>query len=171
MRVLALTFLTFSAPVAAEVKSATEYGFESTATVSINASPAQVYAALGKPARWWNKAHTYSGKSENLTMEQKAGGCFCENIPVDKASIEHGRVVYARPGKAMRLLGGLGPLQSEGVSAALTFALMPDGAGTKVVMTYVIGGYIRQGAKTLAPLVDQVMTEQLAGLKRYADGK
>jgi uncharacterized protein YndB with AHSA1/START domain len=171
MRFLALTFLIISAPVAAEVKSVTEYGFETSSAITINASPAQVYTALGRPARWWNKAHTYSGKAENMTIEQKAGGCFCENIPADKASIEHGRVVYAQAGKAMRLVGGLGPLQSEGVSAALTFALTPEGAGTKVVMTYVVGGYIRQGAKTLAPLVDQVLAEQLAGLKRYAEGK
>ncbi len=38
--------------------------------------------------------------------------------------------------------------------------------GTEIVQTYVVGGYIRGGAEKMAPLVDMVMGQQLAGLQR-----
>ena len=79
--------------------------------------------------------------------------------------IEHGRVVYAQPGKALRLHAALGPLQQEGVSGALTWALKPAAGGTEVTQTYVVGGFVRAGADKLAPIVDRVMAEQLKGLQ------
>jgi uncharacterized protein YndB with AHSA1/START domain len=160
--------LLLTTPAHAEVKSATDAGFEVSLTVTINATPTQVYRALGVPARWWSKAHTYSGDARNLSMVLRAGGCFCEKIP-DGGTVEHARVVYAQPGKQLRVQGSLGPLQAEGVTGTLTWALKAVPGGTEVTQNYVVGGYIRSGARGFAAPVDQVLGEQLGGLKAYLE--
>lgn len=169
MRRLALLALLLATPAHAEVKSATETGFEVSHTLTINASPAQVYRALGVPSRWWSKAHTYSGDARNMSMVLRAGGCFCEKIPAGGGTVEHARVVYAQPGKLLRVQGSLGPLQSEGVTGTLTWALKAVPGGTEVTQNYVVGGYIRSGARSFAAPVDQVLGEQLGGLKAYLE--
>ncbi len=161
--------LLLTTPARAEVKSVTDAGFEVSRTLTINARPAQVYRALGQPSRWWSKAHTYSGDARNLSMVLRAGGCFCEKIPADGGTVEHARVVYAQSGKLLRVQGSLGPLQSEGVSGTLTWALKAVPGGTEVTQNYVVGGYIRSGARGFAAPVDQVLGEQLSGLKAYLE--
>jgi uncharacterized protein YndB with AHSA1/START domain len=163
----AALFLT--TPTYAEVKSATDAGFEVSRTMTINATPAQLYRALGQPSRWWSKAHTYSGDARNLSMALTAGGCFCERIPHDGGTVLHARIVFTQPGKQLRLQGSLGPLQSEGVTGTLTWSLKPVSGGTEVTQNYIVGGYIRGGAKNFAAPVDQVLGEQLSGLKIYVE--
>ena len=166
---VAVAALLLSTPSHAEVKSATDAGFEVSRTLTINATPAQVYRALGVPSRWWSKAHTYSGDAGHLSMVLRAGGCFCEKIPAGGGTVEHARVVYAQPGKLLRVQGSLGPLQSEGVTGTLTWALKVVPGGTEVTQNYVVGGYIRSGARGFAAPVDQVLGEQLSGLKAYLE--
>lgn len=161
--------LLFVTPAHAEVKSATDAGFEVSRTATINATPAQVYRALGLPSRWWSKAHTYSGDARNLSLVLRAGGCFCEKIPAGGGTVEHARVVYAQSGKLLRVQGGFGPLQAEGVSGTLTWALKAVPDGTEVTQNYVVGGYIRSGARGFAAPVDQVLGEQLSVLKAYLE--
>lgn len=162
--ILALALAAAATPGAAAVKSATPAGFEIESRATVRATPAETYAALGRIGRWWNSDHTYSGDAANLTLDLKAGGCMCETIPADSGSIEHMRVVYARPGAALRLQGGLGPLQGEAVSGSLTWTLTPVAGGTEIVQTYIVGGNVRGGADKLAPLVDKVLAEQFSGL-------
>jgi hypothetical protein len=100
-----------------------------------------------------------------MSLKLKAGGCFCERVPKDRGSVEHMRVVQARPGQLLRLQGGLGPLQGEGATGTLTWSLKAVEGGTEVTQSYVVGGYIRFGAEKLAPLVDGVMTGQLKNLQ------
>lgn len=38
------------------------------------------YRLLGQPGRWWSREHSDSGDAANLSLEQQAGGCFCEKI-------------------------------------------------------------------------------------------
>jgi hypothetical protein len=168
MRKAALTAVMMLAgpPAAAEVKSATAAGFEVEARAIVAATPAETYRTLGRIGEWWNDDHTYSGKAANMRLALRAGGCFCETIPADGGTIEHARVIYARPGETLRLQGGLGPLQSEAAIGTLTWSLKAVPGGTEIVQTYVAGGYVRGGADTLAPIVDRVMAEQLAGLQR-----
>ena len=154
-----------AAPAAGEVKSSGPAGFEVEARAVVPAAPAAAYAMLGRIGEWWNKDHTYSGSSANLSLRAKVGGCFCERIPPDGA-IEHMRVVYAQPARILRLQGGLGPLQAEGAAGTLTWTLKAVPGGTEIVQTYVVGGYVRGGAEKLAPIIDKVMAEQLAGLQR-----
>ena len=110
--------LAAAGPAAAEVKSVTANGFEVASTATIAAPPDRVYAALGEVGRWWSPSHTFSRDAANLSMELRAGGCFCERLK-DGGSVQHMRVVYAAPGAGLRLRGGLGPLQVEGVDAQL----------------------------------------------------
>ena len=149
-----------SAPAAAEVISSGPNGFALRSSATVAASPADTYAQLTRVGEWWNGAHSYSGDAANMTLEARAGGCFCERVPEGNGSIEHGRVVYAQPDQALRLSGALGPLQQEGVSGALTWTLKAVPQGTEITQTYVVGGYFTHGAQPLAPLVDTVMTEQ-----------
>lgn len=166
-RLFLIATLLSAAPAAAEVKSSSPAGFEVISTATVAAPAAEVYTALAQPGRWWNAEHTYSGDSKNLVIDAKAGGCFCETVPADGSTIEHGRIVYAQPGKTLRFIGALGPLQQEAATGTLTWVLKPVAGGTEVTQTYIVGGHVRGGADKLAPLVDMVLAEQLAGLKRH----
>jgi len=154
----------------AEVKSVAPNGFEVVDTATIQAPPERVYAALGEIARWWSSAHTFSRDAANLSLDLKAGGCFCERLKAG-GSVEHLLVVYASPGEGLRLRGALGPLQMEGVDGTLAWALKPIEGGTNVTQSHVVGGYIRGGMDQWAPRVDGVLHEQLDRLKGFVEGK
>jgi uncharacterized protein YndB with AHSA1/START domain len=162
--------LAVAGPVLAEVKSVAPNGFE-VASVAMIAAPAdRVYAALGDVGRWWSSAHTFSRDAANLSIELRAGGCFCEALK-NGGSVQHMQVVYAAPSEGLRLRGALGPLQTEGVDGTLSWTLKPVEGGTSVTQTYVVGGYIRNGMEQWAPRVDRVLDEQLQRLKSFAEGK
>jgi hypothetical protein len=80
-------------------------------------------------------------------------------------------VIYADGATALRLSGGLGPLQFTGASGVLGFALKDGGGGkTNLVVTYDVGGYAKGGlAETLAAPVDKVLGEQVLRLKKYLE--
>jgi len=158
-----------ASPAAAAVKSATVAGFELETKVLVRATPEEAYAMLGRVGEWWNPDHSYSGNAANLTLRPQAGGCFCERMPGGRGSIEHMRVVQARPGKLLRLQGGLGPLQGEAVAGSLTWSLAAVEGGTEITQSYIVGGYIRGGAEWLAPLVDAVLVEQLKRFQARLD--
>ncbi|KRA82990.1 SRPBCC domain-containing protein [Altererythrobacter sp. Root672] len=164
--VAALT-LVGSAPAIAEVKSASEAGFVSHNEALVRASPEQAWAALIAPSQWWNSGHTYSGDAANLSLKAAAGGCFCERVPAKSGpdgEVEHMRVIYMTPYSALRLRGGLGPLQSEPVNGVLTVTLKPEGEGTRIAFDYAVGGYMRMSMTEMAPLVDGVIGEQVQRL-------
>lgn len=142
-----------SSAAQAEVKSASPSQFEVESKVTVAATPAETYAMLGQVGEWWNEAHTYSGSASNLWLDLKAGGCFCERVPKDGGTIEHLRIVYARPGAALRAQGGLGPPRAEAVTGTLSWTLKPVPGGTEVTQTYAVSGHARPGLEKLAPLV------------------
>lgn len=150
----------------AEVKSVSPTYFEVESKAIVAASPADAYAMLGRPGEWWNKDHTYSGDASNLRLDLRAGGCFCETIPEDRGTIEHLRIVYAKPGEMLRGQGGLGPLQAEAVAGTLSWTLKSSDAGTEITQTYIVAGHVRSGMASLAPAVDRVLAEQLSGLQK-----
>lgn len=157
-------------PAGADVVQATPAGFALSQTVTIEVPVARAWAALKSPQYWWDKDHTYSDDSANLSLDAQAPGCFCERIPAGQGSVEHAHVVYVAPGRMIRMVGALGPLQAEAVTGTLTFKLDPEGdRATRVTMTYVVGGYVRAGADTLAPKVDEVLALQMLNLKTFAE--
>jgi len=152
----------------ADVLETRDNSFVIESSVTTGASPRATYAAIGKVAAWWNSEHTWSGAAKNLSLQMRAGGCFCEKL-AGGGSVEHGRVVYADPGKLLRIDGALGPFQEMAVSGVLTFKLTPAGSGTRIAMNYSVSGAISMDTKKLAPGVDQVMADQLARLRAFAD--
>jgi uncharacterized protein YndB with AHSA1/START domain len=153
----------------AEVRDTRENGFVIEASVMAEASPSVVYRQLINVSGWWDPKHTWSGSAGNLNLDPKAGGCFCEKL-ADGGSVQHGRVIFAQPGKLLRLDAALGPLQDMAVTGVLSFNLAPDGAGTRINMTYRVAGVLTLDSAKLAPLVDQVMGIQLGRLRSFASG-
>jgi hypothetical protein len=101
-------------------------------------------------------------------IEGRPMGCFCEKLP-NGGSVRHMEVILVQPGKTLRMSGAMGPLQALAVSAVATFSLAPEADGTKLEFTYTIGGYAPQGLTGLAPIVDNVLTEQITRLKNYVE--
>ncbi len=168
-----LAAIGFATPATADVVQATPAGFEIKQVVTVDVPIAQAWDTLRAPQRWWSKEHTYSDDSANLYLDAQATGCFCERMKGadgSVGSVEHARIVYIAPGRMIRLTGALGPLQAEAVIGTLTFRLDPEGSNaTRVTMNYVVGGYVRAGADTLAPKVDEVLAVQLLGLNSAAE--
>jgi hypothetical protein len=164
-----LLFLFASPASRAEVIDSSPYGFTSRNTAEIPASPHEVYARLIHTVNlWWSPDHTYSGNATNLRIEARQGGCFCEDLP-NGGVVEHMAVVYADPGKALRLTGGLGPLQATGATGAMTWELSEAEDGTEIMVTYAVGGYVPQGLGGWATGVDRVVGEQLRRLARFVE--
>lgn len=160
--------LAIAAPAAAAVEIG-DTGFATINSVTVAAPPEAVWAALIEPARYWNPEHSWFGDAANFTLEPIAGGCFCETS--EAGSTEHQRVVMAAPGRLLRLSGALGPLQSEGLAATMTWELatLPD--GTRITQTYVVGGHMRYPVADIAPAVDGVVREQLERLAALFDAR
>src|SRR3984893_5474554 len=124
-----LASLLIAGPSRGTVSDVASNGVTSKIDTHIAASPDKVYAALIEPARWWSSDHTFSGDANNLHLEARAGGCWCETLP-NGGSVMHSTVVYVNPGKTLRLRGALGPLQELAVTGALTWKLEPAPDGT-----------------------------------------
>jgi len=152
----------------AEVVDAQSNGFQVKRAAVLNAPAAKVYAALAQPAQWWNKDHTWSGSSANLSLSPMGGGCFCEKLP-NGGSVMHMTVVYAQPGQGLRLFGGLGPLQMSGATGHLAWALAETDGKTTLTQTYDVGGYRKGGLDKIAPGVDQMLSEQFDRLTAYVE--
>ncbi|MBB3859073.1 uncharacterized protein YndB with AHSA1/START domain [Novosphingobium hassiacum] len=163
-------------PASAEVAQKSDAGFVVRVTDEVAVTPAEAWKAFTTPSSWWNGAHTFSGSAANMTLDPTANGCFCERLPVPKdapagqkpGSVMHMRVLYAEPYRALRLTGGLGPLQSEAINGTMTVTFKPidgpGGKGTRILWEYVVGGFMRYKTDVISGAVDKVLTEQLGGL-------
>jgi hypothetical protein len=167
---LALTSLLLAPASFAAVQQVGDNGFRTESVILVNARPEAAWRAFILVANWWDPAHTWSGSARNLRVEARAGGCFCEKLG-DGGSVEHARVVFAQPGRLIRLTGALGPLQEMPVSGVLTYKFAPDGPGTRITMTYHVAGALSLEAAKLAPLVDQVMQGQFERLRDHINGR
>ena len=152
----------------AAVADSAANGFSVVETVHIAAAPDKVWAALVTPSRWWSPAHTYSKSATNLTLEPRAGGCWCENLP-GGGSVQHMVVVRLMPNNQLVLRGPLGPLQSMGVDGAMTVVMTPADRGTDLTATYTAGGYLKGGLDALAGPVDAVLREQFVRLRTQVE--
>ncbi len=153
---------------AAEVADSSATGFTVKATLSIQAAPDEVYRRLIRIGDWWDSEHTFSSDAHNLSIEEKAGGCFCEKLP-NGGGVRHLEVLFVAPGKVLRMGGGLGPLQGIAANGSMTIKLTPADGGTKLETTYAVAGYLPAGMNTLAAPVDLVLTNQFVRLKNYIE--
>jgi hypothetical protein len=167
MRFLAAACFLGSILAQAEVVDSSSTGFTVRTTITIQASPDDLYRKfIQNIGDWWNPEHTFSGDSHNLRIEERAAGCFCEKLS-NGGSVRHLEVVYLAPGKTVLLSGALGPLQSLAATGSLTVQFAPSAEGTKLAVNYAVAGYLPAGMNTLAAPVDAVLAEQFARLKNY----
>jgi hypothetical protein len=178
----AAAVLGMAGPARADIAAQTDQGFASRNAVVVSASPETVWKRLVTPGAWWSSDHTFSGDAANMTLDPVPGGCFCEKLPAEavpatraakpgqvprppvRGGVEHMRVVFVDHARALRMIGALGPLQSEAVSATLTITVRPVEGGTRVLFEYVVGGFMRYPIGKIAQAVDAVMAGQLTSL-------
>ena len=160
--------IAWPAGASAEVVAVSANGFSVRAMVAIGAVPEKVYEALVKPEGWWSSDHTFSGKAANLTLDARAGGCFCESLP-NNGSVKHQEVVLAAPGRQLVMRGALGPLLATGTIDAFSFTLDPDGGSTKLTVTFSAGGYLPEGFDDWAKKTDFVISTQATRLKQFIE--
>jgi hypothetical protein len=153
-------------PAHAAVKDSSAAGFTLENAQDVPASVQDTWDALvDDVGKWWPADHTWWGDASDLSIQARAGGCFCERDGARQA--RHMTVAFVDPGRTLRLVGGLGPLQGMGLDGALEFRLAAnDAGGTRITMWYRAGGYTPDDLSKLAPVVDQVMAAQLGGLAR-----
>jgi uncharacterized protein YndB with AHSA1/START domain len=150
----------------AEIKQASPDGVIFEHRFELSAAPADAWAVLVHPERYWPNDHTWSGSAANMSLKPEAGGCFCEQW--DGGSAEHGRVVMALPGKLLRFRGSLGPFQEMAVTGIMTVTLTETATGTTAVVTYRISGDASHKLDAFASVVDGVVRQQFAGFAALA---
>ncbi len=155
-----------AAPVAADVVDATPDSFTVQTVYDVEASPTRVYQAfVGSVGSWWHPDHTFSGDARRMSIEAEPNGCFCERL--DAGGVRHMTVVYVDAGKMVRLVGGLGPLQSEAVSGAMSWSFESRGEGSRLVVTYKVAGSAASNLDEWAPAVDTVLAQAADRLVRF----
>ncbi|MDP2479654.1 MAG: SRPBCC domain-containing protein [Candidatus Palauibacterales bacterium] len=155
-----------AAPAAAQVPP---NGFVVRHETRIDAALARVYDALvAEIGEWWNPEHTFSGDARNLSLDDRPGGCLCEEL-AGGGGVEHLRVVYVDPPRVLRLSGALGPLQGSALVGTLTWTLAEADGGTRLELTYAVGGFLEGGFEGVAPAVKSVLAGQMSRLKRYVE--
>jgi uncharacterized protein YndB with AHSA1/START domain len=165
---LALGLLLAGSPsVFADVVDSSPAGFTVKVVVDVAAPSERAYQALTERiGSWWDKDHTWSGNAANLSIDAKAGGCFCERLA--NGGVTHMTVIYAEPGKLLRLSGGLGPLQDLAVTGVMAWAFTEAAGKTTIQVTYKVGGYAPgAGVGALAAPVDGVLTAQVRRLAQF----
>ena len=171
-RSFAIALLLGSTPALADVVDVSPSGFMMNHEVTVNVATDKAYNAfVADVGNWWNGQHSYSGDAKNFSIDPKALGCFCEKLS-NGGSIAHMQVVYVQPNVAIRMVGGLGPLQGAGVHGSFTMRFLAPAAGaagSRIEMSYAVGGYLQGGHEKIAPLVNTVLVEQLMRLKSYID--
>jgi uncharacterized protein YndB with AHSA1/START domain len=152
-----------------EVIDSSAAGFTVRNVIQIAVPPEAVYDRLVHDVgHWWSPDHTFSGDALNLSIDARANGCFCEKLN-NGGSVRHMIVLYADPGKVLRLEGALGPLQSMGVTGSMTWTFSKSGNGTKLDVTYSVGGYSPRGLQKISTAVDFVLNEQIGRLKNLIE--
>lgn len=158
-----------SSSARADVLDSSESGFTLENAASVPVPPAAAWKALVDDVdRWWPRDHTWWGEASRLSIEPRAGGCFCE--VEDEREAAHMRVAFVDPAATLRLLGGLGPLQGMGLHGVMEWRLEPLNEGTRITLRYRAGGYAPDDLTELAPVVDSVQAQQLGALAAYLNG-
>jgi uncharacterized protein YndB with AHSA1/START domain len=165
-----IVFSMLASPASAEVVSASANGFHVRETVQMVVPTDRAYAAFARLPNWWNKEHTYSGDSANLSLTMSAGGCFCERLK-EGGGVEHMHVSFIDPGKRVVFTGALGPLLFQATAGVMDVQFERIAGGAKVTLDYKAAGFAEGGADKLAPVVDSVLADQMTRYRRFAVGQ
>lgn len=162
-----LAILLCSSASAAKVIESADDAFVVQHEVTVTKDALAAYQAFTEIGRWWSSSHTWSGSAANLSIDPNAGGCWCEKW--SGGSVEHGRVVFAKPGAMLRMSAPLGPLQGLGVLSTLTIEIVRRDTRTVVTANLRVSGDSLHKLQALAPGVDGVIVEQLDRFARYVN--
>ena len=145
------------------MKDATASGFtiENSQVVPVDAKTAW-NALVDDVGQWWPEDHTWWGDARKLSIQPRAGGCFCEINGEQQAW--HMTVTFVDPGQMLRMTGGLGPLQGMGLDGALELRFAKVEEGTRITLWYRAGGYTPDDLGKFVAVVDKVQGLQLGGL-------
>ena len=167
---LAACFLVcLTSPVFAQVSEASPNHFLIERTVQINATPMELWDQFVRIGEWWHPDHTHTGDSSRLSLDPTPGGCFCEALASGGFAV-HMNLGHVDPGIAVRMLGGLGPLQEYPVSGAMTWEFNFNDDGTALTLRYRVYGMVDGGLDGWAEAVDGVLAQQLERLQaRFID--
>lgn len=154
------TLATGSASAEVVSSSATHFTLRHTAESSMSAS--QMWDRLLQPSAWWHPDHTYSGSSQNLTLDAQAGGLWKETW--DDNSVAHGEVLLIEKGKTLRLSAPFGPLQSVGAYSVWTISINALDEGCAVTFSETAIGPPTAKLDELASAVDFVKSEAIRRL-------
>lgn len=151
-----------SAPAHADILAASPDHYELKQEAVSALAPGELWDRLVHPELWWHPDHTYSGTSEHLSLDPKAGGLWKETW--DDGSVAHGTVLTVLHGKTLRLDAPFGPLQGMAVTVIWTITLAPEGKGTRVTFAETANGTAASALDQLAPAIDSVKTEAITRL-------
>lgn len=155
-------------PVYAEVIEAEKTAFTIKSAVTVKATKLEAYSTFLNTGKWWNMSHSWFGENSKLSIAPNINGCFCEVNEGKQA--EHMRVTFVNPNNEIRLVGALGPMQMMGLHGVMAWTFEDtNNNGTKITQTYTVSGHLKEGLQPLAPIVDQIQTEQLMRLASYLD--
>lgn len=171
---IVLATLAFAQPASAKVYEVGANGFVLRYAAQVDASPEDVWRLLIVPGKWWKNDQTFSHDAANLSLDARAGGCFCEVLPnpdsrtgASRGGVEHMRVIYIERPRALRMTGALGPLQAGAGTGTLTIFLRPVEGGapsTQILWEYVYGGFVRGAVQASAQALDDMLGAQFASL-------
>lgn len=119
--------------------------------------PQAQWEALADWGGWWPDAHTISGSAANIDLDLEANGELEEEW--DGNEVLHATVLETRPNARLRLSGGFGPLRTLPVTGILDIALAPERDGTRVTLTYRVGGPASADLGRLAGALDAMFAE------------
>lgn len=154
-------------PASGAVTTADASAFVVAQSYEVKADASSAYAALIDPKRWWSSQHSWSGDANNLSLDPRAGGCWCERWNGGEA--EHARVIFIAKDKQLRVSGAFGPMQAMALNAVLDVNLTATATGTRIDVTYTVNGSTASNLDQLAPAVDGVLAEQFGRLQSLLD--
>jgi hypothetical protein len=167
--IISFLFFTSFGSLKAEIADSSAYGFTVKQTLLIPSMTADsvYYHFLKDVGKWWDPEHTWSGDANNMSITvSQNGGCFCERLK-NGGIVRHMSVIYADPGKKLRMSGGLGPLQEMAVNGVMTISLYKKDEGVEVEMVYAVGGYSKFPLAKIAMIVDMVLAQQMKRFQAF----
>ncbi|RUO50841.1 hypothetical protein CWE21_01735 [Pseudidiomarina aquimaris] len=153
----------------AETLDSSATGFTFAFSLPVDGHLKHVFEGLTEDiGAWWLADHTWYGKSENMTLQLRPGGCLCE-IDSELRFTEHLRVVKVEPYSLIRFTGGLGPLQGEGVTGVMDWSLKnsADEQTTTLTVRYRVSGYSPNDLSAWAVAVENVLLQQMTSFQTY----
>lgn len=162
---MAVVLAACAAPANAAIERNDVDAFVITHEVDSSIDEDALWQRMITPSSWWDSGHSWSGDAANMTLEPRAGGCWCEATR-QGGSVEHGHVVAFEPARGRLLMRAeLGPLQSMAVNGWLEWRVMArEGGGSHVSWRYTVVGRSFDPASGLAAGVDMVLAQQLGRL-------